>query len=243
MARDVLEGLIGFVQQDILDHDSTAQGQGAAAGGAPVVDRQLVEGRDESGVETLLGDDRERLAVGIHELDVALVGPGERPDRPQDLFEPSLERVATPETRARLAQARERRRLRGDAAAALAQLFLGLLTLRDVPCDLGRADDLALRVPDRRYRDRDRDPPPVLGDAGGLEMVDALSRADPLDDPGFLVVQFRRDDRGDVLADDLRGQVAENPGGTAVPRLDDAVQGLADDGVIRRFDDGGEQGA
>src|SRR6202043_2454160 len=45
---------------------------------------------------------------------------------------------------------------------------------------------------------------------------------------------------GDRLADDLFGRVAEQVCGGAVPADDDAVEGLADDGVAGRFDDAGE---
>jgi hypothetical protein len=45
---------------------------------------------------------------------------------------------------------------------------------------------------------------------------------------------------GDVLADDLGGGVAEDSLGGAVPARDDAIEVLAYDGVIGRFDDGRE---
>ena len=45
---------------------------------------------------------------------------------------------------------------------------------------------------------------------------------------------------GDVPADDLVGGVAEDPLGAPVPARDDAVEGLGDDGIVGRFDDGRE---
>ena len=54
----------------------------------------------------------------------------------------------------------------------------------------------------------------------------------------LLVQPLRRDDQGDGLADGLRGGVAEEPLGPGVPRPDDAVEGLADDRVLGRLDDG-----
>ena len=48
-------------------------------------------------------------------------------------------------------------------------------------------------------------------------------------------------DEGDVAADGLLGGVAEEPLGRRVPALNDAVERLADDGVVRGFDDRREQ--
>ena len=44
-----------------------------------------------------------------------------------------------------------------------------------------------------------------------------------------------------MAADRLLGRVAEQPLGGGVPALDDAVERLADDGVVRGFDDRREQ--
>jgi hypothetical protein len=74
-------------------------------------------------------------------------------------------------------------------------------------------------------------------------MVDALTRFQGGDDAVFLRQAFGGDDEGDVAADDLPRRIAENPLRRAVPGGDVAVEILADDGVIRRFNDGAEIGA
>ena len=48
---------------------------------------------------------------------------------------------------------------------------------------------------------------------------------------------FGRDEKRDGLADGLRGGVTEHSFGRPIPRGDDTVEILADDGVIRKFDD------
>ena len=53
--------------------------------------------------------------------------------------------------------------------------------------------------------------------------------------------EFRRNDDRDRLADHFFGAVPEKPDGALVPRIDMAVERLADDRVIGRFDDGREQ--
>src|ERR1700759_659542 len=71
-------------------------------------------------------------------------------------------------------------------------------------------------------------------------MVDALATSDARQDSALLVLAVVRNDDRDGLPDRLRGRVAENPLRTAVPAGDDAVQVLADDRIVARFDDGGE---
>ena len=56
----------------------------------------------------------------------------------------------------------------------------------------------------------------------------------------FLAPPVGRNDQRDRLADRLGCGVAEHPLGAAVPGHDDAVEVLADDRVVGRFDDGRE---
>jgi hypothetical protein len=56
----------------------------------------------------------------------------------------------------------------------------------------------------------------------------------------LLVEAILGDDQRDVAADRLGGAVAEHSLGRRVPRRDDAVERLADDGVGRGVDDGGQ---
>jgi hypothetical protein len=232
MTRDVLERLVLGVMHDVLDDDGARRGEGAAAGGAAVVHRYLVERHEESVVESILGHDRERLSICTYELDVAFFRAGQRLYRAQDLIPAGLQRAASPEPGAGLAEPRERRGLRRRPVAAVAELLLGLAAIGDVARDLGRADDIPARIPDRGNRDGDRDPPAILGDADSLAVVDAPAGTDAFDDALLLVVQLWRDQRRDVPADHLFGLVAEDPRRPGVPGLHDAVERLADDRVI-----------
>src|SRR5262249_40850951 len=84
------------------------------------------------------------------------------------------------------------------------------------------------------------DPPAVLGNPYGLIMTDALATTQPRDDLNLFVMQFGRDEAHDRLADHLARPVAEDVGRTGIPRGDPAIEGLADDRVVRGRDNGGE---
>ena len=113
------------------------------------------------------------------------------------------------------------------------QLFR-LLTLADIAANLGSADHFCRLIAQWRNGERDVDPPPILGDADRLIVLDALAAPKPSEDVLLFPVQFRRDNPGDRLPYHFVGLVSENCGRTGIPRRDDAIQGLADDGVIGR---------
>jgi hypothetical protein len=71
-------------------------------------------------------------------------------------------------------------------------------------------------------------------------MVDALAAAELGEDVVLLVVQLRRDDAGDRLADHLLGGIAEQAQRRGVPRGHPTLGRLADDGVVGGRDDRGE---
>ena len=110
----------------------------------------------------------------------------------------------------------------------------------DVARDLRRADHAARIVVNRRDRQRNRDERAVLPLPDRLEVRDRLTGADARQDHVFFGLAIGRDDHANRLADGLGGGVAEHAFGRPVPGRDDAVQILADDGVVRRFDDPGE---
>jgi hypothetical protein len=58
--------------------------------------------------------------------------------------------------------------------------------------------------------------------------------------PRLFVHAIPRDQDGHRLADGFLGRIAEHPLGAAIPGLDDAVEILADNGVVGRLDDGRE---
>ncbi len=121
----------------------------------------------------------------------------------------------------------------------LASLQLALLPLpfRDVAGDLGSTDDGTGPVSDRRDRQRYVDKAAVLASPCRLVMVDPLASADALEDGRHLrLVTGRRQDE-DVPALDLRSSIAEQALGRPVPAGDDALESLADDGVIGVLDD------
>ena len=82
---------------------------------------------------------------------------------------------------------------------------------------------------------------PSLAHPHGLEVFDPLPGLQGGDDLVLFGDAVRRNDQGDVTPDGLLGRVAEQPLGGGVPALDDAVQRLADDGVVRRLDDRRQQ--
>src|SRR5262249_29618516 len=124
-----------------------------------------------------------------------------------------------------------------EAPGLLADPAFCLSALGDIARRLRSADDIALLILDRRDRQRNLDEASVLAPADGFEVLDAFTPSDATEDFSLLILMIRRDEDGDRLADDLFRHVAEDPFGAFVPALDDAVEVLADDRVIGRFDD------
>src|SRR4051794_9484274 len=71
-------------------------------------------------------------------------------------------------------------------------------------------------------------------------MFDARAAADATEDEVLLLLAVRRDDESDGLANRFFSGVAEHPLRGRVPRLDDAIEVLADNRVVRRFNDRGK---
>ena len=94
----------------------------------------------------------------------------------------------------------------------------------------------AARVANGRDRQRHVDAAAILRDAHRLVVVDALSAPLPRKDVGLLASKLRRNQSTDRRPNHLGRRVAEDPFGAGIPGLDDAVQVLADDGVVRRLD-------
>src|SRR4051812_1897529 len=125
---------------------------------------------------------------------------------------------------------------------AVAEGFGSADLIGDVAGDFGCADNVSGKISHRGDGERDIDEGTVFALTDGMEVVDALAAAEALDDAGFFVPALTRDDEGDVLADRLIGAVSEHVFRTLIPTADDAVEGLADDGVVGGIDDRGEQG-
>ena len=139
---------------------------------------------------------------------------------------------------------------RRDKRANLAQLlrvgrvFAGLLqqprALGDVARDLRGADNRACFIADRRNGKGNGAGCAVFPEADGLVVIHLLPAADLGHHLVFLVLKIRGNEDADRLADRFLGGVTEDFLGARIPRSDDAVEVLADDGVIGRFDDLGK---
>lgn len=71
-------------------------------------------------------------------------------------------------------------------------------------------------------------------------MVDLLARPDARQDVRFLIMPVQRNERGDWLADDLGGGVAEQCFRAPVPADNPAIEILGKDSIVRGLDEGGE---
>ncbi len=111
----------------------------------------------------------------------------------------------------------------------------------DVTGDLRGADDPAVGRADGRDRERDIDPGAVLAQALRFVARHALALLDALDDEPLLPHALGRQEHRDGSADDFVGGVSEEALGAGAPDANDAVEGLAHDGVLGRCDDGGQQ--
>src|SRR2546427_4924002 len=133
--------------------------------------------------------------------------------------------------------------MRGDRDELVAhtQRFLdGLLLRGDVTRDGRCADDPALFVADGGDGHRNIDPLPILVHANGLVVIDALAPAKAREDRRQLVRVVGWDDDGDGASDHFLWAVAVDVLGALVPADDRAVERLADDRVVQRFDDGSQ---
>src|SRR5215468_11660388 len=102
----------------------------------------------------------------------------------------------------------------------------------DIACDFRGGDDRSIGGADRRYGQRDGNTAAILGDADGVEVIDALAAPQLVQDLQFLRMQLRGHDDGDRLANHLVRLIAEDARGATVPRKDATFESLADDRVI-----------
>ncbi len=123
---------------------------------------------------------------------------------------------------------------------------LGALALGDVADDLRDTHDghgsgrRGVGSPDRGGGDGDREERSVLALADRLELLDARAAADSAQDHRLLGGTIGRDRDLDGATDDLRGAVTEHAFRRRVPARDHPLERLADDGIVRRLDDGDE---
>ena len=96
-------------------------------------------------------------------------------------------------------------------------------------------------VLDRRDRQRHFDALAVGAHAHGFEMFDPMPGFQAGDDAVFFGEAFGRDHQRDMAANRVAGGMPEQPLGRGVPALNDALERLADNRVVGRFDDRREQ--
>src|SRR5690606_18023199 len=113
--------------------------------------------------------------------------------------------------------------------------------LGDVARDLRRAYHASIAVVYGRHRHRNRNELPVLALPDGLVVPHCLTGPDASEDEVLFVLPIGWNDDADGAADHLVGAVAKDAFGRVIPELDDAVEVLADDRVVRRLDDAGQE--
>src|SRR5437879_13239304 len=72
-------------------------------------------------------------------------------------------------------------------------------------------------------------------------MIDPVAGANASTDLILLIHAIGRNDEGDVLTYGLLGGVAEEPLGGGIPSLNGPIRGLANNGVLRGIDNGGQE--
>ena len=119
-----------------------------------------------------------------------------------------------------------------EALLAFAQAFLRANVVANIPRDLARADNMAFAVAHRGHGHRDVEQGAVFAEPLGEELADPFAIADTFEDQVFLVLAVGREQPADRLADHFVRGVAEQPLGRRIPRDDDAVQILRDNGIV-----------
>ena len=117
------------------------------------------------------------------------------------------------------------------------QLFFDLLLPRDVASDFRCSDDAPTDVGDRGHGDRCRERSPVLALPGRLEVRHSLAPSHQIENTVLFVLAVRWNDEPDRPSNGFRRLISEHPLGRRIPRRDDAIQVLSDDGIGRRVDD------
>ncbi|GEM_PF-4971081 len=115
------------------------------------------------------------------------------------------------------------------------------LSFGNVAGDLGRSNDLAVALPDRRDCQGYVDEGAVLATANRLEMLDPLSSFDPSDNRRLFVQPVLGNKNGDRTPHGFGRRIAEQTLCAQIPRRDDPVQRFADNSIIRGFNDGGKE--
>lgn len=116
------------------------------------------------------------------------------------------------------------------------------LSLGNVTRDFRCAYDLACFIPDGRYGKRNIQQAAILGSPDGVEVLNALATLYQRKYFWLFIEPVGRKKNVNGFSDYFFGLVAENALGRRIPAGDDAFEGFADNGVLRRIDNGGKQG-
>src|SRR6516164_2265573 len=117
---------------------------------------------------------------------------------------------------------------------------LGVFSLGKIPRDFRCTYDSAFYILDRRDGERNRNQAAVLAPTNGFIAFDALSAPNSLTNGAFFMLSVWGDQNRDRFADRFFGRITEHSHCALVPTGNDGVEGLADDSVITRLDNGRE---
>src|ERR1700722_3876266 len=120
--------------------------------------------------------------------------------------------------------------------------FLRPFSLRYIPRDFRRPNDLAGGVLEWRDCHGNLNQASVFAPSYGVEGLDALSTPDAFKDVGFFVLPIRRNEEGDRFADNLICCITKDSLSPAVPAGDDAINIFGHNRIVRVFYDGSESG-
>lgn len=110
--------------------------------------------------------------------------------------------------------------------------------LGDIAGNFRGADYFPGLIGHRGNGQRDLNQTSVLAAALSFEMIDRLAAPDAMENIGFLMQAFGRDDYGNRFANRLLAKITEQALSPLVPGLNNAVEIFADDGVVAGFDNG-----
>ena len=130
--------------------------------------------------------------------------------------------------------------LESTMAASRSASRSNALAAGEIARDLRRADDLARAEIGSARPSARSGSASVLALPHRLEVIDGIAAPHAGEHAIFFLLPIGGHDHADRPADDFGRGVAEQPFGRPVPRDDRAIQILADDRVVARFDDGGE---
>ena len=127
---------------------------------------------------------------------------------------------------------------RAKTLLALAQRLLRPLALGDVAGNRGGPGHFSAGVGEREHTQRNIDKAPIFSNSYRFKVLDALAAAETCKDLRQLLGSVGWGQDGNRLTQNFGGRIAIELLCAFVPARDNAFQGLANDRVIGRLDDG-----